>query len=204
MHPNVSSKKFLANNNKKSDLTNIKNLIKNLDKVDCNKIICISTIDVFDNKHSNENTKIVKKNLLPYGYNRLQLINFIKKKFKNYLIIKLPSLFGNNERKGFFYDLIKFKNIKFYNEKSELQWYYTPFLSKDIKKLKNSKIREINLVSEPISCGSIIKKLNLKRSFNNTSPIIKYNINTNHKYRHIKYSYKKNHILKLMKDYLKN
>ena len=33
------------------------------------------------------------------------LINFIKKNFKDHLIIKLPSLFGDNHKKGYFYDL---------------------------------------------------------------------------------------------------
>ena len=199
-----SSKKFLANMNPYKDSTNIKNLIEILKTIKCKKVICISSVDTFNNFSSNEKSKIDKKKLSYYGRNRLFLNNFIKTKFKNYLIIKLPSLFGNNEKKGFFYDLTKFKNIHFYNEKTELQWYYTPYLARDIIKLKEKRINEINLVSEPISCGLIARELNLVRLFNNNISVIKYNINTIHNFKNIKYSYSKDRILRLMKNYFKN
>ncbi len=197
-----SSKKFLANKNGAKDKKNILKIIKSLKKVKCNNVICFSTIDIYNNKNSSENTKIAKNLKNYYGSNRHMLVNFIKKNFKNYLIIKLPSLFGNNEKKGYFYDLIKQKKIEFYNQQSELQWYYTPDLFKDIKKLKSLKIKDINLVSEPISCGQIAKVLKINQSFLNKSPILKYRIYSVRKYKNGKFPISKKNILKKMKKYL--
>lgn len=196
-----SSKKYLANKFKKKDFDNIKILVNILRKVECKKIICISTIDTFTDMNSKENSKIKHKLINNYGFNRNYLNDFIKKKYSNYLIIKLPSLFGNNEKKGFFYDLNKFDIIKHYNINSTLQWYYTPFLKKDIIEITKRKIKEINLLSEPISCSNINNFLNLNRKFSNKYPKINYNIQSIHNYRNKKYSYKKKEILKLMKNY---
>lgn len=199
-----SSKKYLANKFKKKDLNNIKILINVLRKVECKKIICISTIDTFTNMNSKENSKINFKSDNNYGLNRNHLNDFIKKKFNNYLIIKLPSLFGNKEKKGFFYDLNKSDMIEHYNINSTLQWYYTPYLKRDIKKIIKEKIKEINLLSAPISCSEINKFLNLKRKFSNKYPKVNYNIQSIHNYRNKKYSYKKKEILKLMKNYFQS
>ena len=198
-----SSSKFQANAQKTKDSQNLKSLISILMTIKCRKIICISTVDVFNDKNSNEKSKIERHKLSPYGFNRLKLINFIKKKFKNYLIIKLPSLFGSDEKKGFFFDLINSNNIKFYNKKTKLQWYYTPKLLEDIQKISKLNINDINLLSEPISCGQLSKNLYLKKSFNNSTKILSYNIKSIHNYRNKRYSYKKNEIISYMKNYLK-
>lgn len=198
-----SSKKFLVNKNGIKDKKNIFKIIESLKTIKCNNIFCFSTIDVYNKKNSSENTKI-KKNLKNYyGTNRLILINFIKKNFKNYLIIKLPSLFGYNEKKGYFYDLCNKKKIKFYNQDTELQWYYTPDLIKDIKKLKLLRIKDINLVSEPISCSEISKTLKFNRFFLNQNPAIRYRICSVRKYMNGKFPISKKNILNKMRKYLR-
>ena len=198
-----SSKKFLSNKNPKKDKKNIEILINYLKTIECKKVICISTVDVYSQKTSSEKSLIFKKKLNPYGLNRLNFNRFIKKKFKNHLIVKLPSLFGYKEKKGFFYDLINSKEVEHYNKKSELQWYYTPNLFDDIKKLKKKNIRDINLISEPISCENIAKSLNIYKKFGKNNPIIKYKIYSIHNFKKKKYLYSKEDIIKLMKSYFK-
>ena len=186
----------------KLDKKSVKKLINCLKNTNCNQIICISTVDVYSNKNSSERSYIKKNHLNPYGFNRLLLNNFIKNNFKNYLIIKLPSLFGNYEKKGFFFDLIKKKKIEHYNKHSKLQWYYTPNLIKDIKIILKKNIREINLVSEPISCLEVAKKLKINKEFNIKAPVVEYKIKSIHNFRNKKYSYKIKEIIKSMKKYL--
>ncbi len=197
------SKKFIANKNGSRDKKNILKIIKSLKKVKCNYIICLSTIDIYNKRNSSENTKIKNNPRNNYGSNRLMLINFIKKNFKDHLIIKLPSLFGFNHKKGYFYDLCNKNKIEFYNQKSELQWYYTPDLIKDIKKLKLLKIKDINLVSEPISCNEVSKTLKINKLFINQNPIIKYKVCSVRKYMNGKFPISKNDILKKMQKYLR-
>ena len=97
---------LIANKNPKKDLTIINNLIKNLKSVNTDQFILISTIQVFTNiAHSNyENSKKLN-NILAYGRNRRKLEKFCTKKFKNCLIVRLPSVFGNFLVKNFIYDL---------------------------------------------------------------------------------------------------
>jgi len=199
------SKRYLANRYPKKDKKNIFQLISVLKKVKCKKIICLSTIDTYSNLNSFESSTIKKPALSSYGLNRLILTEFIKKKFKNYLIIKLPSLFGVNNKKGFFTDLLKYKKIIHYNSSTHLQWYYLPNLFKDIKnlnKIYSGASKVVNLVSEPISCSDINKKLKFNKIFLDKVDIIKYNIKT--KLKKNKYFYLKKRILSYMKIDIKS
>jgi hypothetical protein len=200
-----SSIRHLANRYPKKDKKNIIRLINILKKVKCKKIICLSTIDTYSNLNSFELSRIKKKSLSNYGLHRLILTEFIKKKFKNYLIIKLPSLFGAKSKKGFFKDLFKYKEIKHYNSSTRLQWYYLPNLFKDIKnlnKISSGTPKVVNLISEPISCSEINKKLKFNKIFLDKVGVIKYNIKTKLKIN--KYFYSKKRILKYMKIEIKS
>ena len=123
-----SALKHFANSHPNKDKQNIKNLIKYLKKTNCKKIIYFSTIDVCDKKKTNY-----------YGTNRKYLENFIKKNFKDHLIIRLPGLFGWNLKKNFFYDILKNNSLKFHNSKTKLQWYFIENILKDIKFFKKKK-----------------------------------------------------------------
>jgi len=186
-----SSLKYHANLFPKKDKNNVLKLIKNLKNLQCNKIIYFSSTDI---PYSKKN----KKNY--YGKNRLEIENFIKKNFKSYLIIRLPSLFGGKLKKNFYFDILKNKSLKYYNFKTELQWYYLENIFKDINYLVNKKYKIVNLVSEPISCGEITKYLKINNlTFNKHQTIHKYNIKGNNKSSKKKYFYTKEQILKKMK-----
>ena len=186
-----SSLKFYANKFPKKDKKNIINLINLLKKIKCNKIIYFSSTDI-------NNAKKNKNNF--YGFNRLEIEKFIKKNFKKYLIIRLPSLFGGNLKKNFFFDILNNKSLKFYNSKTKLQWYFLENIFKDINYLEKSKIRVVNLVSEPISCLEITKYLKINHlSFNDNLPIYNYNYKYLNKKIKTEYFYTKKQILKKMK-----
>ncbi len=115
-------KMHVANQYPKDDKKKILSLIKNLNKIKTDKFVLISTIQVFkklDSKN-NENSKKFN-NSITYGKNRRKLEIFCEKKFKNFLLIRLPSVYGNHLKKNFIYDLFnpvpmmlndsRFKNI---------------------------------------------------------------------------------------------
>ena len=73
--------KWLANKYPKNDLDNINKLKNNLKQVNCQKLILISTVDVFKKPYLvNEDSKPMVKNLHPYGRNRLNLEEFVASK----------------------------------------------------------------------------------------------------------------------------
>lgn len=53
-----------------------------------------------------ENTEIDIEEVQPYGKNRLYLENWVASNFDDYLIVRLPGLFGKNIKKNFIFDLI--------------------------------------------------------------------------------------------------
>lgn len=103
----VSGLKWYANKYPDIDLENINKLKENLHTIKCKKFVLISTVDVYKNPiNMTEESTIEVSELHPYGYNRYELENWVKSNFNNYLIIRLPALFGNGLKKNFIYDLI--------------------------------------------------------------------------------------------------
>lgn len=107
VYSGLPAEKFLANSNPDKDMELIREAEKNIKLIAPKKIILISTIDVFKNPiNVNEDAIIDIENLHPYGYNRYQLEIWVRKHFKDAIIIRLPALFGNNLKKNFIYDFI--------------------------------------------------------------------------------------------------
>lgn len=107
IYSGVRAEKFLANNEPEKDLRMIENAFENIKKINPKKVVLISTIDVYKNPiEVNEDTLIDINGLLPYGLNRYRLETMVEKEFENYLIVRLPGLYGTNIKKNFIYDLI--------------------------------------------------------------------------------------------------
>ncbi len=204
-----SGTKFIINKNPYDDILNIKNQKKLLSSVKAQRIVHISTIDVYDRKKNvDEKSKINSSKLDNYGSNRRDIENFIISNFNKYHIIRLPMLFGHNLNKNILFDLIKKKfihNIPYY---STLQWYNVQNLWKDIKIIIDNNIDIINLVSEPIRTKLIIDKFfNYKNEELNLEKKIDTEIKSIHSSKFSKknnYLYSKFEILKDLEIFIKN
>lgn len=175
-----TGKKFLVNKNPNKDFKNVVKLIEILKTVKCKKFVLISTIDIYQNKTNNinENYIPVKQVSKNYGGNRFFFEQFIKKKFENYHIIRLPNLFGDGLKKNFIFDLI-FREKIFLNKKSIVQLFNLNKLNKYINWIIKKKIKCINLVSPPIKVIELSKlvKSNVKVF---SGKYYKYNITSIH------------------------
>ncbi len=107
VYSGVRAEKFLANKDPENDFKIILDAIENIKKINPKQIVLISTVDVYPDPIAvNENTEIDSDILQPYGKNRLYLENWVASNFNDYLIIRLPGLFGKNIKKNFIFDLI--------------------------------------------------------------------------------------------------
>lgn len=107
IYAGLRAEKYLANNAPERDMELILQAEENITKINPKKLVLISTIDVFKNPiGADENTTIDTENLHAYGYNRYQLELWVRKQYKDALIIRLPGLFGKNIKKNFIYDYI--------------------------------------------------------------------------------------------------
>lgn len=106
IYAGIPAQKFLANQNREKDLEVIKKAINNIKMINPKKLVLISTIDIYDNPNDVwEDTKvIVSKDA--YGANRRYLEEWVINNIDDYLIVRLPGLFGKNIKKNFIYDLI--------------------------------------------------------------------------------------------------
>lgn len=107
VYSGVRAEKFLANKEPEKDMEIIENAIQNIKKINPAKLVLISTIDVYKNAVDvNEDTVIDTKDLHPYGLNRYYLEKWVQENIKDYLIVRLPGLYGENIKKNFIYDMI--------------------------------------------------------------------------------------------------
>ena len=135
--------KWLANKAPIKDKKNTEKLIRNLKNIKTKKFVLISTIDVHF-KHA-------------YGHNRKYLEKFIKNKFRNNYILRLPGVFGKGLKKNIIFDLLNKNSIDQIYLNDKFQWYDLADLFKDISKIfKNNKLGLNELYSVPISNYEII------------------------------------------------
>lgn len=109
VYAGVRAEKFLANKNPQKDFEGIKTAIFNITRINPKKLVLISTVDVYAVPNDVDESIIPRKDdLLPYGRNRLYLEEWVQGNFKDYLIVRLPGLFGRNIKKNFIYDFIHY------------------------------------------------------------------------------------------------
>lgn len=107
IYAGLRAEKYLANNAPEKDMELIYQAEENIEKTGPKKLVLISTIDVFKNpKGVDENSAIDTDNLHAYGYHRYQLELWVREKYPDALIIRLPGLFGKNIKKNFIYDFM--------------------------------------------------------------------------------------------------
>lgn len=183
----LPAKKWIANKNPTKDFNNIKKLVSFVKTIKVNIFYLISTIDCEFGSGD-------------YGKNRLYFENFVKKKFKKFVIIRLPALFGKGLKKNILYDLINNNQIEKINIHDQYQWFDLDRIFLEIKKIRRNKFtnKVIKLYSEPVSNKDISKlfpKANLREY---SSFQTKYNIIPSQGY----YATKKS-ILKKIKNFIK-
>ena len=109
VYAGLRAEKFLANSNPEKDKASIKEAIINIERIKPKRLVLISTIDVYKNPVGlNEDSNMDTNGLLPYGLHRLELERYVETHFDEYLIVRLPGLFGKNIKKNFIYDLIHY------------------------------------------------------------------------------------------------
>lgn len=114
IYAGVRAEKYLANSNPEMDLELILEAEKNIKAINPQRLILISSIDVYTNPVGvDENDSVLSEGrggagngIQPYGLNRYYLEAWVRKNYPNALIIRLPGLYGYNIKKNFIYDFI--------------------------------------------------------------------------------------------------
>lgn len=137
IYSGLRAEKYLANIEPEKDYSLILQAEENITKINPRKLVLISTIDVFACPIGvDEETSIDTGGLHAYGYNRYALELWVREKYPNALIIRLPGLYGRNIKKNFIYDVINVIPHMLNREK------YEELLSKDDELSRYYRLRE--------------------------------------------------------------
>lgn len=166
VYAGVPAEVFYANKFPDEDLKIIENAENNIAKINPKKIVLISSVNVYPNdKQGYEDLEYDINELEPYGKNRLILENWVKQNCKDYLIVRLPGLFGKNIKKNFIYDLMNKIPSKLTTEKitelskidSRIYEYYNDnnngFYSK--KELNDGEKKELLEILDKVNFSSL-------------------------------------------------
>lgn len=103
----VKAQKWPANQNPEKDWADIQALIDILKTTNIKRFALISTVDVYSQTEgADEDTPTKVDTLQAYGLNRYKLEEWVKENYSDYLIIRLPGIFGRNIKKNFIHDIL--------------------------------------------------------------------------------------------------
>jgi hypothetical protein len=152
----VSAVKWLANKEPEKDKQGIAHLMSCLDGVSANRFVLISTIDVYLHPNGlSEHDIPAKDGLHPYGLHRLELEEFVARRFPRHSIVRLPALFGTGLKKNALYDLIHRNQTEKIVPNAAFQWYPTRRLADDLDRCVAADLPLLNVTAEPIRMDAI-------------------------------------------------
>ncbi|MBZ5757378.1 NAD-dependent epimerase/dehydratase family protein [Pseudomonas sp. S5(2021)] len=164
------AQKWLANQNPEEDRERIKNLANCILETKCERLILISTVDVFaDPRGANEESPISKEGLSPYGLHRRLLEEVVTDNFRNHLIVRLPGLVGPGLRKNVIFDFLNDNNLAQVDSRGVFQFYPMVNLWADIQTALQAGLSLIHLTAEPISVATVARD-GFGREFSNERP----------------------------------
>lgn len=146
---------------KRKDYENCKKLIEIFSKKQYDRIVLISTIDVYlgTERGLDEDAKLIPSKL-SYGENRLRFEKAVANElnYNSLNIYRLPALFGKGLKKNVLFDLTNKNNLDKINTNSYYQWYNLNRLSSDINNVNLISSSVVNLFTEPIYTKDILDK----------------------------------------------
>ena len=108
VYAGIRAEMFTANHFPEKDLANIEEAIVNIQKINPKKLVLISTISVYPVFEGDETTVIDVNEGTAYGKNRRYLEKWVEENVEDYLIARLPALYGEGIKKNFIFDMIHY------------------------------------------------------------------------------------------------
>jgi hypothetical protein len=173
--------KWVANANPDADTSSLLKLWGQLKKISAQKLILISTVDVFGQPAIGNEDATPHPDCV-YGSTRYNLEQWVKTRFQNHVIVRLPGLVSNLATKGPLWDLKNNHEVEKLCPASLYQWYDCRFLAKDCEEARPG----INhFTTPPFSLDEMCCRYQRLRSF---LPLMKgtpsfYNVYSKNGYR---------------------
>lgn len=175
----VSAVKWQANADPATDLAGIQRLILHLDRVETDRIVLISTVDVYAEPVGvNEANVVPDTGLHPYGMHRALLEDWVRHRFPVHHVIRLPALFDVGLKKNALFDLLHGNRLEHIDPLSRFQWYPLERLADDIDRVQAAGLPLVNLVTEPLGMDDIQRRFFPTSAIGGQSAPVAYDVRT--------------------------
>lgn len=153
------AEKWRINQDPETDAAHIAELEGILSSFTADRIILISTVDVYPTPIGvDESTPIDEAGLHPYGAHRLRLERFVADRFEQTHILRLPGLFGRGIKKNVIYDLLHDNNVDRIHADGVFQYYNLRRLESDVRRTVDAGIGLLNVASEPVATAELARE----------------------------------------------
>ena len=167
----VQAMKWWANLHPEEDLAAIKRLLQPLAEVKAERFTLISTIDVYPTPRGvDESTPIDRSGHHAYGLNRLHVEDWIREKFPNVLILRLPGLFGPGLKKNVIFDMLHDNDLHKIHPGGIFQYYDLRLLADDIDRAWSLGVPTLNVSTEPLGTDEIRERFFSGKSLGGEGP----------------------------------
>lgn len=176
------SRKWWANQNPEEDLASVQRLMDLLGGLTADRLVLISTVDVFPVLRGvDESFDCHGVPNHAYGRNRLILEDFVRSRFANHHVVRLPGLFGPGLKKNGLFDLMHRNQLDKLNLDSVLQWYDITRLWTDVQVAIAGELRLVVLAVPPVRTGEIHQTFFPSiQAGGNPDPLVYYDVRTRH------------------------
>jgi nucleoside-diphosphate-sugar epimerase len=151
------AEKWKANAEPERDREEIERLTRALMQVRAQKLVLISTVDVFLNPVDvDEDSPVATAGLHAYGRNRRLLEEMVASRF-DALIVRLPALYGDGLKKNVIYDFLHDNDVRKIDSRGLFQFYDVDRLWGDIRVALDNGLELVHLPTEPVSVADVAR-----------------------------------------------
>ncbi len=152
--------KWIANKEPAQDWQNLQQIMALLKTVQAKQLVLISTVDVIppSDTPQDETVDATVGTNHAYGTHRLALEQFMRARFANTLVVRLPGLFGPGLKKNVIYDLMHNNMLAAINPASSFQYYDITRLWADITVALEHQLDLVHLFTQPVATHTILQR----------------------------------------------
>jgi hypothetical protein len=167
----VQAMKWWANLHPADDRAGIARLREPLSQVRAKRFTLISTIDVYPApREVDEDSAIERAGHHAYGLHRVELEDWIRDRFPEVLILRLPGLFGPGLKKNVIFDMIHDNGLEKVHPEGVFQYYDLRHLAADIDRAWELGLPLLNVSTEPLGTGEICERFFPGKTLGGTGP----------------------------------
>ncbi|SDL60021.1 dTDP-4-dehydrorhamnose reductase [Geodermatophilus siccatus] len=175
------AEKWRANAEPEADRAGIHRLMDALDGSRAGSCVLVSTVDVFaDSRGVDETTPADTTQEQAYGRHRAELEEFVRRRFDDVLVVRLPGMYGPGLKKNLVYDLVHQPGARFAHQDSSFQFYDVRDLWGHVLLARDAGLSVVNLATEPVTSAQVARECFGVDYRCDDRPPVAYDLRTSH------------------------